>query len=619
MLVTVLQRMSKRLVMDGTPRTSSPRREMVEETMDLDVSHVMPDGDWSERGHLGEQAEEDMCLGAVGGADPEEMCLGAVGGVDPAWEISLLNNESLRQWICEEEEPDEEESMLLHQVQTLGVQALCERGDLQVVDEVVEVENQVPLSQRSEQEKTCGKGYRTCPICQNRVQMVNRHVRTHLPPYVSPKNYCWSCNSYLPQPGRRDSHKKAKGCEDDGTMTEEKSMLWMTMMMGMLLKLCSFLRVPGLAALFHLVQSDPDLRQGMEAPLTDEDRVMMDAFENWIRVPSGGILVHWRILLNLVKRITAQQREDLKTLIRPAQRNSLPVVEVRGNRTLFPMTVTDSHFHLDRLLSVCHLNSIQELFSSFPDILPNYVFGLMVTCYAYPERWPTYQDLDQLSAPAPAILRCAIGWHPTRCREAFSDRVSDFKELISHPLCVAVGEVGLDYHRTNSSAIRSQQRLLIQQIVPCVVESRKPIVIHCRESRTPNDQSATEHLIAILERRLPRNWPVYVHCFDGGLTAYVMWMEAFPNVMFGISPLALTSRCHPDLRKVIRMMSPQRILLETDAPYLSRESGDATPLPTLVLEVSKMVADVKDVPEHVLLKVTTENANMFFLPWSQGQ
>ena len=77
--------------------------------------------------------------------------------------------------------------------------------------------------------------------------------------------------------------------------------------------------------------------------------------------------------------------------------------------------------------------------------------------------------------------------------------------------------------------------------------------------------------IAIMEREWPWLWPVYVHCFNGGLRESQQWMPAFPFVRFGISPILLSKSGHTELKAADQNLDVRSLLLESDALYFTPE------------------------------------------------
>ena len=164
----------------------------------------------------------------------------------------------------------------------------------------------------------------------------------------------------------------------------------------------------------------------------------------------------------------------------------------------------------------------------------------------------------------------------------------------------------MDYFRAGSEAERKKQRVLLRKLIPIVIQARRPLVIHCRDAAHHEESSATQDCVS-------RQWPVYVHCFDGGLREFELLVKAFPCSRFGVSPIILARRRHPDLVTVVRNMDARRLLLESDAPYLTvASSGEA--LPTVVAEVGRKVAKIRNMTLAMVLYLSFEVSCMFYQP-----
>ena len=94
------------------------------------------------------------------------------------------------------------------------------------------------------------------------------------------------------------------------------------------------------------------------------------------------------------------------------------------------------------------------------------------------------------------------------------------------------------------------------------------MVIHCRD-QDHKSQDASKDCLRILKKELQRDYTIHRHCFNGSLAEYKEWREAFHNCYFGITGIATLAGCHPQLALVINTIPEDRLLLETDSPYLT--------------------------------------------------
>ncbi len=153
-------------------------------------------------------------------------------------------------------------------------------------------------------------------------------------------------------------------------------------------------------------------------------------------------------------------------------------------------------------------------------------------------------------------ILCAVGVHPHAARRMGNDDLRVLEEMARHPAVVAIGEVGLDYYR-DLSPRETQREVLIGQI-GLAKSVGKPLVIHCRD--------AYRDLVRILRAQGAQEVGGMIHCFSGGWNA----ARAFLDMGFYLSFAGpLTYPKSRELREVFKKIPNHRILMETDAPFLS--------------------------------------------------
>jgi TatD DNase family protein len=148
----------------------------------------------------------------------------------------------------------------------------------------------------------------------------------------------------------------------------------------------------------------------------------------------------------------------------------------------------------------------------------------------------------------------ALGIHPHEAGEAGDRELAELRELLSHPKAVAVGETGLDYYR--DYAPRDRQAALFRSQLALAAELGKPVVVHTRAAETDTTAALAE---------LPECVPVVLHCFSStallGPAVERSWFVSFAgNVTY---PKAV------ELRWAAAQVAEDRLLAETDSPYLS--------------------------------------------------
>ena len=208
------------------------------------------------------------------------------------------------------------------------------------------------------------------------------------------------------------------------------------------------------------------------------------------------------------------------------------------------------------------------------------------------------RKFDQVLAVAekfPEIF-CSVGTHPHYAHEELDIDSKALIALTKNPKVVAIGEAGLDYHYDNSP--RDAQAQGLRQHISAARETGLPLVIHSRDCDVD--------MAKILKEESGKGaFPAVLHCFTGGRDLAFAAIDLGLTISFtGI----LTFKNSQSLRDIARELPPDRILVETDAPYLA-------PLPfrgkrnepSYVVETAKVLAEARGVSADEIARQTTEN------------
>lgn len=203
----------------------------------------------------------------------------------------------------------------------------------------------------------------------------------------------------------------------------------------------------------------------------------------------------------------------------------------------------------------------------------------------------------------------SVGLHPNdNLTEAYYQRA--YAELAEHEKVVAIGEVGLDYYRTTEDVSKQTQRNRFEQQLDLAIELEKPLIIHCRDPlrRVEGEASAHQDMIAMLTARHRELPPGVIHSFTGTLEDAEKYLEL--GLCLGFNGIITFARQYDE---VVQNVPLNRILLETDAPYLTPQPyrGKRNE-PSYVLEVAKQIGILKNVPDENVMTITTENAHEVF-------
>jgi TatD DNase family protein len=191
---------------------------------------------------------------------------------------------------------------------------------------------------------------------------------------------------------------------------------------------------------------------------------------------------------------------------------------------------------------------------------------------------------------------CSVGTHPHNAAEELDVTVADLVKLARHPKVVAIGEAGLDYHYDNSP--RFDQEKSFRTHIAGARETGLPLVIHARE--------ADADIARILEEESAKGaFPFMLHCFTSGpeLARHGLALGGYVSFS-GV----VTFKKSDALRDIARDVPLDRILVETDAPYLAPEPmRGKTNEPAFVVHTATRLAAVKSVSEADLARATNDN------------
>lgn len=200
------------------------------------------------------------------------------------------------------------------------------------------------------------------------------------------------------------------------------------------------------------------------------------------------------------------------------------------------------------------------------------------------------------------------GIHPHDAKDFTPEIFAKVRALAAHPKCVAIGELGLDYHYELST--KPVQFAAIEQQLQFSAEIGKPVVVHTRDADADTIRFLTEHSRAFLARH-PQRSPGVIHCFTGSEELAQATLALGYYISFsGI----LTFKNAENLRQIARDIVPlNRLLVETDSPFLAPvpHRGKKNQ-PAFTRVVAEKVAELKSLPLEELARCTRENTEKLF-------
>lgn len=215
------------------------------------------------------------------------------------------------------------------------------------------------------------------------------------------------------------------------------------------------------------------------------------------------------------------------------------------------------------------------------------------------------QDAIELAYTNPARFRATAGMHPHHAAEYSDAAHQSFAEMCSDEMVVAVGECGLDYFRDFSP--RPAQRHAFSRQLELATANQLPVFLHQRD--------AHDDFMAIVEPKMNHIARGVAHCFTGTENELRDYISL--GLYVGITGWICDERRGAHLKDIIGLIPAERLLIETDAPYLLPRTLKPRPKtrrnePAYLLEVLRVVAEALGQDEQTVAAQTTTNARRFF-------
>ncbi|MFE0014662.1 TatD family hydrolase [Mesorhizobium sp. NPDC059054] len=247
--------------------------------------------------------------------------------------------------------------------------------------------------------------------------------------------------------------------------------------------------------------------------------------------------------------------------------------------------LVDSHCHLD----------FPDFAEERADIVARALaagVGRMVTISTRVKR---FQQILEIAETFEEVF-CSVGTHPHNAAEELDITTGDLVRFADHPKVVAIGEAGLDYFY--DKAPRDAQAQGFRAHIAAARQTGLPLVIHAR--------NADDDMIAILQDETGKGaFPFILHCFSSGRRLAEVGVALGGYVSFsGI----LTFKNSTELREIAKDVPRDRLLVETDAPYLAPvpHRGKRNE-PAYVAETAKVLAETIGVDREEIARITTDN------------
>lgn len=217
----------------------------------------------------------------------------------------------------------------------------------------------------------------------------------------------------------------------------------------------------------------------------------------------------------------------------------------------------------------------------------------------------TSRDAAALAETMPGRLYATAGVHPHHASEYSDEAHESLAAILAGEVVVAVGECGLDYFRDFSP--RDAQRDAFRRQLELAADSGLPVFLHQRD--------AHEDFLEILSKTMKNLSYAVAHCFTGGVEELRAYLDL--GLYIGVTGWVCDERRGQELKNAVPQIPLDRLMIETDAPYLLPRTLDPKPdtrrnEPMYLREVLRIVAEATGIPEDSLAHATTENAERFF-------
>jgi TatD DNase family protein len=253
------------------------------------------------------------------------------------------------------------------------------------------------------------------------------------------------------------------------------------------------------------------------------------------------------------------------------------------------MRLVDAHAHLEWPSMSNHI----------PDIITRAKAHGITMVINSASRVEDYPRSLELMNQYPEMVRFTLGVHP-EFAFVHEDVISRFKTFFLENIAryCGIGEIGLDFLAIKDHSQRAQGELIFRELLAFAQTVQKPVVIHCRNAEKQTLEILGEY---------PSLSGVILHCFGGPEKFIKMGLDR--GYYFTIPTSITFKKLHQELARLVPL---DRMLLETDAPFLSPFPENPINEPKNVDLVAKAIAEIKNIPIEDVASMTTKNALSFF-------
>jgi TatD DNase family protein len=228
------------------------------------------------------------------------------------------------------------------------------------------------------------------------------------------------------------------------------------------------------------------------------------------------------------------------------------------------------------------------------------------------DRWVTVGTDTEQNEKAVELARkyddvyAAVGYHPHHAKDVGEGDIARMKELAGEEKVAAIGEAGLDYHYNFSH--QEAQREVFRRQLDAAREMGKPVIVHSR--------NAFDEAVGILDEYRGELARVVFHCYGGSAEQTEALLERGYYVSF--TGIVTFKKCE-DVREVAKMVPVERMMIETDCPYISPEPvrGSRPCEPAMLVHTARRLSEVLGMGYEEFARAVSRTSEEFFKLRSQ--
>lgn len=256
--------------------------------------------------------------------------------------------------------------------------------------------------------------------------------------------------------------------------------------------------------------------------------------------------------------------------------------------------LVDSHCHLNRIDLADHNNDLDNVIKIAMD---NDVHQFLSVCVEL-EEYPLLCKI----ADKYKNVKISVGIHPDSEITSVIQASDIIKLAFSHPSCIAIGETGLDYYRVVNKDEQFLQRQMFREHIKASIATSKPLIIHTRQ--------AAEDTLKVMQEENAHQIGGVMHCFSENMDIAERAMDM--NFYISMSGI-VTFKNATVLHEVARKIPLDRMLIETDSPYLAPVPFRGKQNhPALVKHVARAISELRQISYEEIAAQTTANFKRCF-------